>query len=240
MEHGITWSHLFFGPLEELLAHYGVDPQAGIDTLIVSVGLILFAFFAGRRFRAQDQVEPKGQVNMSLAVESVVVGLLGIFNGILSRGKQGARPIFFLLGSFAFFILASNLLGLVPGFLPPTAQFNVTVVLALCTFFTAHTIGIRAHGLAYVRKFMGPLIWLAPLMLPIELVSHLVRPLSLSVRLFGNMTGDHAVVGVFSSLVSLGLPIPFMGLGMFVSFLQAFVFVLLSAVYFQDALEPPH
>ncbi len=77
-------------------------------------------------------------------------------------------------------------------------------------------------------------------MLPIELISHLVRPLSLSIRLFGNMTGDHKVVLVFGSLLALGLPIPFMGLGVFIAFLQAFVFILLSSVYFQDALEHAH
>ena len=77
-------------------------------------------------------------------------------------------------------------------------------------------------------------------MLPIELISHLVRPLSLSIRLFGNMTGDHKVVAVFGSLLALGLPIPFMALGLFISFLQTFVFILLSAVYFQDALDHPH
>jgi F-type H+-transporting ATPase subunit a len=82
--------------------------------------------------------------------------------------------------------------------------------------------------------------WLAPLMFPIELISHLVRPLSLAMRLFGNMTGDHKVVAVFTLLLPLGLPVPFMGLGVFVSCLQAFVFVLLSSVYFQDALDHPH
>ena len=87
---------------------------------------------------------------------------------------------------------------------------------------------------------MGPVWWLAPLMFPIEIISHLVRPLSLSMRLFGNMTGDHKVLIVFSSLLALGLPVPFLGLGIFVSVLQTFVFVLLSCVYFQDALEHAH
>jgi F-type H+-transporting ATPase subunit a len=87
---------------------------------------------------------------------------------------------------------------------------------------------------------MGPIWWLTPLMMPIEIISHLVRPVSLSIRLFGNMTGDHKVVAIFSSLVALGLPIPFMGLGLFVALLQTFVFVLLSSIYFQDAMEHAH
>ncbi|MCH8077262.1 MAG: F0F1 ATP synthase subunit A, partial [SAR324 cluster bacterium] len=151
-----------------------------------------------------------------------------------------ARKLFFMLGTFAFFILGNNLIGLIPGFNPPTDQFNVTIVLALITFFTAHFIGIKTHGFAYIKKFLGPIWWIAPLMLPIELISHLVRPLSLSIRLFGNMTGDHKVVLVFTSLLALGLPIPFMGLGIFIAFLQTFVFILLSSVYFQDALEKAH
>jgi F-type H+-transporting ATPase subunit a len=219
------------------MAEWGIDPHAGIDALVVSIGLIVFAYVAGRRYRRSEMVEPDGRVSLAFVAEWVIASLLNLFNGIM---EHGARELFFVLGTFTFFILANNLIGQVPGFNPPTDQYNVTVALALIAFVTAHTIGIRAHGFAYIKKFMGPLWWIAPLMFPIEIISHLVRPLSLSVRLFGNMTGDHKVVAVFSSLLALGLPVPFMGLGVFVSFLQTFVFILLSAVYFQDALEHPH
>jgi F-type H+-transporting ATPase subunit a len=237
MEHGITWGHLLFSPLEHLLAGLGVDPLAGIDLLIVALLLIAFAWIAGKPFRKTDMVEATGRPGLTFVVETIVSNMLALFEGII---HHGARQVFPLLGGFMLFILAANLIGLVPGFNPPTDQYNVTLPLALCTFVTAHFLGIRAHGGAYIKKFMGPLWWIAPLMFPIELISHLVRPLSLSVRLFGNMTGDHKVVLVFSSLLAFGLPVPFMGLGIFVSFLQAFVFVLLSAVYFQDALDHPH
>jgi len=233
----ITWGGLFLAPLEHLLAEYGVDPVAGIDALVVSVLLIAFAYFAGRPYRRTEMLEPEGRVSLGFVAEFIVGRLLNLFNGII---EHGARRLFFVLGTFSFFILANNLIGLIPGFNPPTDQYNVTVTLALITFVTAHTIGIRAHGFGYIKKFIGPLWWIAPLMFPIEIISHLVRPLSLSVRLFGNMTGDHKVVAVFSSLLALGLPIPFMGLGVFVAFLQTFVFILLSAVYFQDALAHPH
>lgn len=236
MEHGITWGELFLAPLGHFLARLGIDPEPAIDALIVSVILIALAYVGGRRFR-QGVVAPDGQVSLSFVMETIVSRMLAFFEGII---HHGARNVFFLLGTFALFILFNNLLGLVPGFNPPTDQFNVTVVLALTTFFTAHFLGIREHGWSYVKKFMGPVWWLSPLMFPIELVSHLVRPLSLSMRLFGNMTGDHKVVAVFTMLLPLGLPIPFMGLGVFVSVLQSFIFVLLSSVYFQDALEHPH
>jgi F-type H+-transporting ATPase subunit a len=237
MEPSMTWGALLFGGLEHLLAEYGIDPHAGIDALVVSVLLILFAFVAGRRYRRSEMVEPEGRLSTAFVAEWTIARLLALFDGIISHG---ARNLFFVLGTFSFFILGNNLIGIVPGFNPPTDQYNVTIVLALITFVTAHYIGIKTHGFAYVKKFMGPIWWIAPLMFPIEIISHLVRPLSLSVRLFGNMTGDHQVVAVFSTLLALGLPIPFMGLGIFISFLQTFVFILLSAVYFQDALEHAH
>ena len=237
MEHAITWGAFFLAPLEHLMVDYGVDPHAGLDALFVSVVLILLAFFAGRRFRGTDMVEPEGKLSLAFIAEWVIGGLLGLFDSVI---HHGSRKVFFILGTLAFFILGNNLIGLVPGFNPPTDQLNVTLVLAIITFITAHTLGIRAHGLSYIKKFMGPVWWLTPLLMPIELISHLVRPLSLSVRLFGNMTGDHKVVAAFTSMVALGVPIPFMGLGVFISFLQAFVFILLSAVYIQDALDHPH
>ncbi len=237
MEKPITWGAYFLSDFEHLLAEYGVDPHAGIDALFVSILLILFAYFAGRKFRNTEMLEPEGKFSLAFFAEFVIGGLLNLFNGII---RHGARNVFFVLGTFSFFILGNNLIGLIPGFNPPTDQFNVTIVLALITFITAHFIGIKTHGFAYIKKFMGPIWWIAPLMLPIELISHLVRPLSLSIRLFGNMTGDHKVVAVFGSLLALGLPIPFMALGLFISFLQTFVFILLSAVYFQDALDHPH
>lgn len=237
MEHGITWGHLLLSPLEHVMAGMGIDPLAGIDLLFVALIVLAFAWIAGRPFRKQEMVEPSGKASLAFVTEVLVGQMLSLFEGII---HHGARRVFPVLGTFALFILVANLIGLVPGFNPPTDQYNVTIPLALITFVVAHYLGIRAHGGAYIKKFMGPLWWIAPLMLPIELISHLVRPLSLSVRLFGNMTGDHKVVLVFSSLLAFGLPVPFMGLGVFVSFLQAFVFILLSAVYFQDALDHPH
>lgn len=237
MEHAITWTSLLLGPLEHELAHYGVDPHAALDAMVVAAALLAFSFVAGRRFRRSDMVEPDGRVTLTFVAEHAIRMMVNFFEGIMSHG---ARPFFFLLGSFALFILGCNWIGLVPGFNPPTDQFNVTVTLALIVFVVTHVVGVRKHGAGYVKKFMGPLWWLAPLMLPIEIISHLVRPMSLSVRLFGNMTGEHQVGVVFFSLLAVGLPVPFMGLGVLIGFLQALVFVLLSAVYFEDALEAPH
>ncbi len=235
--HEISWRNFLFEPLEHLLARYGIDPHPAVDALVASVVLVVFAFLVGRSFRKQEVTAPQGKVNFAFLGEFIVVRMSGFFQGII---HQGVRSVFPLLAGFMLFILCNNLLGLVPGFAAPTDQYNVTLPLALMIFFTAHTIGLKTHGWGYGKKFMGPLLLLAPLMIPIEIISHLVRPLSLSMRLFGNMTGDHQVLTVFSSLLAVGLPVPFMALGVLVSVLQAVVFVLLAAVYIQDAQDAPH
>lgn len=237
MEHGITWGEFFLPPLAHLLARYGIDPIPAIDALIVSVLLMLLAALGGWRFRATPVLEPDGRPTFAFLLELLLGGMLAFFSTVI---EDGARRLFFLLGGFAFFILGNNLIGLIPGFNPPTDQYSVTITLALITFLTAHFLGIRTHGASYVKKFMGPVWWMAPFMMPIELISHTVRPISLSMRLFGNMTGDHRVILVFSAIFAVGLPIPFLGLGLFVSFVQTFVFVLLSAIYFQDAMAHEH
>lgn len=237
MQEAITWGHVLFGNVAHLMEAYGIDPHPAIDATIISVVLIVLAWIGGRRFRRTDMLEPDGHVTMAFVMSLIISRLEAFFDGMIHHGSRG---VFFMLGTFSFFILGNNLVGLVPGFNPPTDQFNVTIVLALMVFFTAHYLGIKTHGPAYIKKFMGPIWWLAPLMFPIELISHLVRPLSLSVRLFGNMTGDHKVVAMFTAMVALGLPLPFMGLGIFISILQTFVFVLLACIYFQDALEEAH
>lgn len=237
MEGPITWGALLFPSLEHTMTEYGIDPHAGLDALMVSIGLIVFAWFAGRKYRGTEMVEPEGRTGVGHVLELVLDMLQNLFGSII---QHGVRRFFFVLAGFTFFILFNNLIGLVPGFNPPTDQFNVTFALASITFVVAHSVGIKVHGAGYIKKFMGPIWWMAPLMFPIELISHLVRPLSLSVRLFGNMTGDHQVVLMFTSLVAIGLPVPFLGLGVFIAFVQTFVFVLLSAVYFEDALTHPH
>ena len=236
---GFTWSHLLLGRLEEPLAKIGVDPQPVLNMLFVIAGLIVFAYFGGKPFRQSQMLEPSGKADFTNFVEVMIRGIYSFLSGIIQHGV-GARPLFALLGTYALFILSMNLLGLVPGFNPPTDQFNVTLPFALIVFVVTHYLGIKVHGSRYLKQFTGPLWWLAPLMLPIELITHCVRPMSLSIRLFGNMTGDHKVVAVFTAILAVGLPIPFMGLGVLISVLQAFVFVLLSAIYFESAMSEAH
>ncbi|MBF0352473.1 MAG: F0F1 ATP synthase subunit A [SAR324 cluster bacterium] len=238
-EGGFTWSHLLLGWLEHPLVSMGVDPLPILDMLFVAVAIIVLAYIGGKPFRESEMVEPTGKVSLSYVMEVIVSGILNLLSGIIKHGV-GARALLPLLGTYAIFIACMNLLGLVPGFNPPTDQFNVTIALGLIIFVATHVLGFRIHGSHYIQQFLGPIPWLSPLMLPIELISHCVRPMSLAIRLFGNMTGDHKVVAVFTTIAAIALPIPFMGLGILVSVLQAFVFVVLSAIYFEGAMGEAH
>ena len=142
-----------------------------------------------------------------------------------------------IIGALALFIFLSNVLGMIPGFQSPTETLNTTGACAITVFCLTHYYGFREHGIKYLKQFTGPIIWLAPLMIPVELIGHFVRPVSLSIRLFGNIFGDHTVVAIFFSLVPLLLPLPMMILGLLVAIIQTFVFILLSMTYFSLAIE---
>ncbi|NUN15464.1 MAG: F0F1 ATP synthase subunit A [Myxococcales bacterium] len=157
-------------------------------------------------------------------------------------GAEKARATFPLVASLAVFILFCNLMGLLPGFLPPTDNLNLTLAMGCCVFVATHYLGVKYNGLTYFKHFLGPIVkWYALplmiLMLGIELISHLVRPVSLGLRLMGNMFGDHVVLGIFLSFNLLFVPLPLMALGLLVSIVQTLVFCLLSMVYISMAVE---
>ena len=172
-------------------------------------------------------------------VFEVIVGGLEDFM-VEITGPEG-RFFFPYIATVFFFILVSNLIGLVPGFFSPTANLNTTLALALCTFVLTHIIGIKFHGTKYIKHFLGPVWWLAPLMFILEMIGHLARVMSLSIRLFGNIFGKETVLGIFFMLAGLYLaPLPILFLGILVSFIQALVFTLLSIIYFAGAMEEAH
>ncbi|MGE4519485.1 MAG: F0F1 ATP synthase subunit A [Desulfobacteraceae bacterium] len=157
-----------------------------------------------------------------------------------TAGEEG-RWFFPIVGTVFIYIFVCNLLGLVPGFYPPTASLNTTASCALVVFFMTHYIGIKYHGTHYVNHFTGPVWWLIPIIMPIEVIGHLARVLSLSFRLFGNMMGHELVVTILLTLAGLYLaPLPIMALGIFVAFVQAFIFFLLSVMYFAGSMEEAH
>jgi F-type H+-transporting ATPase subunit a len=154
-------------------------------------------------------------------------------------GHDGHKYIAYF-GTIFIFILTCNLIGLIPAFESPTMNAPVTCGCALATFVYYHAMGIRANGLGYIKHFMGPMVFLAPLMFPIEVVSHLARPLSLTVRLYANMFAGEQVTLVFLKLTFFLVPVVFMGLHLFVGIIQAYIFMLLTMVYVGSAVAHEH
>ena len=156
-----------------------------------------------------------------------------------TMGHEGRR-FFPLIATLALYILSSNLLGILPGFESPTSNINTTASMAIVVFFTTHIIGIKVHGVKYIKHFMGPIWWLSPLMIVIELVGHFARPLSLTMRLFGNIKGEDIVLAVVLLLVPALVPLPVFILMIFTSLIQTVVFMLLTMMYIAGALEEAH
>ncbi|MBW2645952.1 MAG: F0F1 ATP synthase subunit A [Deltaproteobacteria bacterium] len=178
---------------------------------------------------------PTGSQNV---LEAVVSGIEDFMVDI--TGEHG-RFLLPLIATLFLYIFTCNLMGLIPGFFSPTASVNTTLSCALVVVIYTHILGVKCHGPKYIKHFMGPVWWMAPLIFPIEIIGHLARVLSLTIRLFGNMMGHELVVGILFFLAGAFLaPLPIMAMGIFVCFIQAFVFTLLSIMYFSGALEHAH
>ena len=221
MEHSFTWVSVIPG-LDQLPGHTATAS-------LVIAGLLVWAFVALRQLRAaRDPVVPDGTLTARNILEIFVEWFVGFIEGLL--GHKG-RQFVSVYGTFFLFILTANLIGLVPGFAPPTSNFNVTFALGVTSFLVYNYYGFRFKGVNYLKHFLGPIWWLAVLMLPLELIDNFLRPLTLTLRLTMNMFADHLVLDIFTDLTRLIVPVVFLMLGTFVSLIQAFVFTLLSLVY---------
>lgn len=233
-----------------LMAMHGMEHAHQLDAVIGA--WLVFLLITVLAFVARGQLEAaRARVGVEALVpddgltarnffEIVSEFVLGFMRNIM--GKE-ANHWYGLVASIFLYILFCNLMGLLPGFLPPTENVNTNFAVAIVVFLVYNAAGIRAQGLGnYLKHFLGPVSWLAPLMVIVEIISHVVRPASLSIRLFGNINGDHIVLQIFSSilpgpngfdlkLLAFGIPVPFVLLGMFVCFMQAFVFSILTTVY---------
>ena len=215
----------------QLLPPYA--PQYVLSAIMIAVLLVAVSVFSFAGKKPADLVIPEARLTVRNLFELILSFLVTLAEDIIGHKAKRYVP---LLATCFIFILFMNLLGLIPGFTPPTDKMNITVGLAVVIFLSTHYYGVKEHGIAYFKHFLGPVWWMAPIMLPIEIVSHLARPLSLSLRLFGNITGDHLVVAIFLGLVPFVVPTIFYGLGMFVSFMQAFIFTVLSMIYISGAV----
>ena len=205
-----------------------------VSAAIVALILIVAALLAWRRLKdIPKQLIPDGYITITNIFEMMTEAVLKLMEDIMGPAAARHLP---LIGSLFVYLLVSNLIGVIPGFSSPTENINTNLACALVVFVYYNYVGIREQGLRrYLKHMAGPVIWLAPLLFTVEIVSHIVRPLSLSVRLMGNIAGDHLVLGIFSGLMPLLLPIAFMALAIFISIMQAFVFTLLSIVYIHMA-----
>jgi F-type H+-transporting ATPase subunit a len=231
MEHPFTWFGTI-GHLEGAWEHVGA---AGLVTLL------LLGFGVVVRSRLADTeraLVPEEGITVRNVAESLVEATIGIAKSAIPHHAEHYVP---LLATFFVFISVANVLGLVPGFAPPTSTFNITFALGLVSFGAYHAYGVKAQGLkTYLKHFMGPVIYIAPLMVVIETFSHAFRPVSLGVRLYANMFADHTVIEIFTDLTRAVIPVAFYALGFFVCLLQSFVFTMLSAIYISGAVTHEH
>lgn len=224
--HEFTWFSLIPG-----LDH----APAQVVGLAFATGLILvLATIAGSQVRRALASEGQGLVpepRMTYRNFFEIVGEQLYRLVVTVIGEHDAPRFFPIIGTLFLVIFTCNIMGLVPGMLPPTDNMNTTLAFGTVVFVYYNYLGFKESGLAYLKHFLGPVWWLGPLMLVVELISHVFRPLTLALRLRGNIVGDHMVLSVFGELFPPLVPIVFYGFGMFVSFIQAFVFCLLTMVY---------
>jgi F-type H+-transporting ATPase subunit a len=240
MEHPIIFLNLLFTKLGLPIVHDFAEAHTFLEkillpyvtyTWVIMIGLVILVKLTVRKI----ELVPKGGQNV---FEVVINGIEEFMVGV--TGEEG-RYLFPLIGTLAFFILISNYMGMIPGFFGPTANVNTTAACAILVVVYTHVIGVKFHGPAYIKHFMGPIWWLSPLIFVVEVIGHIARILSLSIRLFGNIFGEELVLAILMVLAGLYLaPLPVMFLGLFTGGVQAFIFCLLSMMYFAGAIEHAH
>lgn len=229
MEH----PYLFFVKFFEMIgaAHFAHAYPHVVYSWVLMVILIVLGVLTSKSVQL---IPGKAQNFMEIIISTIEDFM------VETIGEEG-RWLFPLAATVFLYVFIGNLIGIIPGFFPPTANLNTTASCALVVFVFTHVIGVKYHGVGYIKHFLGPVWWMAPLIFVIEVIGHFARILSLSFRLFGNMMGHEIVLAILFALAGLYLaPLPIMALGIFVAFVQGFVFFLLSLIYFQGAMEHAH
>ena len=232
-------NHAFAGPVTALLRALHINPTysnapitnaVAMEVLVVGLLLVFFVIL-----RSRLSVESPG------GLQHMFEGLHGFVEGqsrdVIGPHSEQFTPFLLTLG---LFILIGNLFGVVPGLESPTASPVVPLGCAICAFVYYQFQGFRAGGIGYLKHFLGPMWWLSPLMLPLEIISHLARLMSLTIRLYANMFAGDMVTLVFFSLIPIAVPVVFLGLHIGVALLQAYIFVLLTTVYLAGAVATEH
>jgi F-type H+-transporting ATPase subunit a len=226
--HEATLMDIIVNP--EVVPHY-VSFAFLASLILIAVSLAIRGSLALVPRGTQNAVETVAEAMLKLAEENI--------------GHHWGRPFFPLIATLFMYILVCNFMGLIPGFASPTSNLNMTLSMAIPVFLATHFYGIRVHGFGYLKHFVGPMRSLAALplmvlMFFIELIGHMARPVTLSVRLFGNMVAKHIILIVLGILAPAIVPMVILGLGVLVSVVQAFVFTLLTTLYLAGAVEEAH
>jgi F-type H+-transporting ATPase subunit a len=234
--------------MEGLFGHSITGKPVGLhsaEPLMASLFVVLLAIFLAFRARAKVIDYDKSVIpDEELTLRTFWEIFIGYFYGLMKdmMGADRAKKYFGLVGTCAVFIFFSNMMGLVPGFLPPTSTWNITAGCALLVFVMFNYYGLKENGFGYIKHLAGP--WISPFALPInilifciEVLSTCIRPLTLSIRLMVNMAVDHMLLGLFAGLVMLVVPVPLMVLGTLVALVQTLVFCLLTAIYISLATD---
>ena len=233
--------NVIFGPIAAvILRALGREVPARGDVIPDYLAIIIFLTLLLTAFclfvRSRLSVENPGK--LQIVLEDALTGLFGMLDDIV--GPKGRRYLP-LVGTLGILIWACNLSGMVPGLMAPTSNYNVTLGCAITVFVYYHFQGIKEQGIgAYLKHFAAPPgapVWIAPIMLPIELISHFSRVLSLSLRLFGNVFGEELVILILASIIPFIVPLPMMLLGLLTSTLQAAIFVMLTMIYLGGAVQ---
>ena len=247
MPHAQLWivdlvNALLGRPLVAILEAAGFHPDHHHpipDYMVMVMLIVAFLMVVSLIVRSRLSVDNPGK--LQILFEDAVMGLIGLLEQWIGPKGRNFLP---LIGTFGFFILLGNYAGLVPGLMAPTSNINVTLGCALTTWVYYHIQGVKAQGIvSYLKHFAvppGAPVWMAPIMLIIEVISHFSRVLSLALRLFGNIFGEEIVILILFMLIPFLLPLPMMFLGLITGGLQAFVFVLLSIIYLQGAVAVEH
>jgi len=231
----------FISYYQIIVDSFGINPKF---IPVLSSALVLFLLFIGGTIFSSSvksslagDVTPSGKFSLSLMVEMA----MDIVHS-LAKDQCGKKFLnyFTLLSTIFLFILVCNLTGLIPGFPPATENMSTNVAIGLVAFVVYNISGIKEHGISYIKQFMGPVIFIAPLFFCIEVFSHLSRPLSLGLRLTGNIFGDHLLLAVFTGLVPFVVPAVLMFFGLLVACIQSFVFTLLTGIYISMAISHDH
>lgn len=238
---GFIWGSYFTDFITPQNAHlyHGV--------LVFLIILVLSVLYKMSLKTVQEEVVPSDSVSVKNIMQTIVEAVLNMIRSIVPHHAESYLPL--VCGIFVYLFI-SNLLGLIPGFISPSSNFSSNLAVGLAVFLYYNIAGIRAVGFkTYMGHLFGPslgdslglvlmrFLLLAPLMFGLEIFSHCVRPVTLALRLFVNMNADHLVLGAFSTLAPLVVPVVFMAFGIFVSFIQAFVFSLLSVIYIGMAVQ---